>query len=108
MEPLAGAVLGRLVDEGDDLLARRLAGGQATQRRGRAQDLHEGAARHLRWDLGRPGGELAAPGGGPGLELLDALPERAVPGRAGLALVLDDRQRFHRWHVVQLTREWTS
>ena len=108
VELLARAVLDRLVHEGDDLLARRLAGRQASQRRGRPQDLHEGAPRHLRGDLGRTGRELPAARRGPGLELPDALPERAMPRGAGLGLVLDDRQRFHRWHVEQLTREWTS
>ena len=39
-----------------------------------------------------PAANSPAPGGGPGLELLDALPERAVPGGAGPGVVLDDRQ----------------
>ncbi len=108
VEALSGAVLRRLVDERYDLLSRRLAGGEATQRGGGAQDLHEGPSRQLGRNLGGAGGELPARHGGAGLELLDALPERAVPRRPGLAPVLDDRQRFHRWHVVQLTREWTS
>ncbi len=108
VEALAGPVLRRLVDVGDDLLARRLAGGQAAQGRGGAQDLHERPAGQLRGSLGGAGRELPALGGGAALELPDALPQRTVPGRPGLAVVLDDRQRFHRWHVVQLTREWMS
>jgi hypothetical protein len=108
VEALSGAVLRRLAHVRHDLLARRLAGGEPAQRRRRAEDLQERAARHLGRGLGGAGLELAAGGGGPGLELLDALPERAVPRRPGRCVILDDRERFHRWHVVQLTREWTS
>ena len=120
----------RTAHEWNDLVGRLAAGGaDAGQRGRRADQLHEPAPATGSVSSDAPAGNSRFAGGGQlggAVQLLDASATSASRAERVVGFTIgSDRERFslsrrllraasmlvvaaHRWHVVQLVREWTS